>query len=136
MRGVQDHVGKLSVPVTKRGLYLGKIGTFLNFLTKTMRINNKKINYLLLILSLAIFGFLFSAGQVYAYSGTFISSALDTGQNSDFITLNSTITEPANTDLNPEQRKYLDKIFTFNIAGRYADEKFEFYKKYNKKEYA
>jgi len=27
-------------------------------------------------------------------------------------------------------------IFTFNIAGRYADAKFEFYKKYNKKEYA
>ena len=61
--------------------------------------NNKKINYLFLILALAIFGFLFSAGQTYAYSGTFTSSAIDTGQNSDFTTLNFTITKPTNTNL-------------------------------------
>ena len=35
-----------------------------------------------------------------------------------------------------EQKKILDEIFTFNIAGRYKDAKLEFYKKYNKKEYA
>ena len=64
-----------------------------------MRMNNKKINYLFLILALAIFGFLFSAGQTYAYSGTFTSSAIDTGQNSDFTTLNFTITKPTNTNL-------------------------------------
>jgi len=28
------------------------------------------------------------------------------------------------------------QISTFNIAGRYADEKFEFYKRYNKRESA
>lgn len=38
--------------------------------------------------------------------------------------------------LSSEQKEILDKIFTFNIAGRYADVKLEFYKKYNKKEYA
>jgi len=46
------------------------------------------------------------------------------------------LAEIAKIDLGVQQRKYLDKIFTFNIAGRYADAKFEFYKKYNKKEYA
>jgi len=45
------------------------------------------------------------------------------------------LAEIAKIDLDIQQRKYLDKIFTFNIAGRYADAKFEFYKKYNKKEY-
>ena len=46
------------------------------------------------------------------------------------------LAEIAKIDLNSQQMEYLDKIFTFNIAGRYADAKFEFYKKYNKKEYA
>lgn len=39
-------------------------------------------------------------------------------------------------ELSSEQKEILDKIFTFNIAGRYADAKLEFYKKYNKKQYA
>ena len=38
--------------------------------------------------------------------------------------------------LSSEQKEILDKIFTFNIAGRYADAKLEFHKKYNRKEYA
>lgn len=42
----------------------------------------------------------------------------------------------AKIELDSQQEKQLDKIFTFNIVGRYADVKFEFYKKYNKKEYA
>ena len=46
------------------------------------------------------------------------------------------LAEFAKIDLNSQQKKCLDQIFTFNIAGRYADAKFEFYKKYNKKEYA
>ena len=41
-------------------------------------------------------------------------------------------------DLKPnlKQKRDLEKIFTFNIAGRYADAKLDFYKKYNKKEHA
>ena len=46
------------------------------------------------------------------------------------------LAEIANIDLSLRQKKILDKIFTFNIAGRYIDVKFAFYKKYNKKEYA
>lgn len=46
------------------------------------------------------------------------------------------LAEIAGIKLNIEQKRILDKISTFNIAGRYADGKFEFYKKYNKKEYA
>ncbi len=42
----------------------------------------------------------------------------------------------AGLDLSPSQKKVLDKIFSFNIVGRYAGAKLEFYKKYNKKEYA
>lgn len=42
----------------------------------------------------------------------------------------------AKINLKPEQEQILDIIFSFNIAGRYADLKFEFYKKYNKKGYA
>lgn len=36
--------------------------------------------------------------------------------------------------LSTEQKIILDKISTFNIAGRYIESKTEFYKKYNKKE--
>ena len=46
------------------------------------------------------------------------------------------LAEIANLKLNLKQEQSLEVIFTFNIAGRYADTKFEFYKKYNKKEYA
>lgn len=46
------------------------------------------------------------------------------------------LAETAKLKLNPEQEAELDDIFTFNIAGRYAGEKSEFYKKYNKKDYA
>ena len=41
----------------------------------------------------------------------------------------------ANLDLSPKHEQILDTIFSFNIAGRYADAKFKFYKKYNKKGY-
>ncbi len=46
------------------------------------------------------------------------------------------LAEIAGLELDAKKKEYLDTISTFNIAGRYADEKFEFYKKYNKKEYA
>ncbi|MBI4691824.1 MAG: HEPN domain-containing protein [Candidatus Terrybacteria bacterium] len=46
------------------------------------------------------------------------------------------LAEIANIKLDSRQKQILDKISTFNIAGRYADDKFEFYKKFNKKEYA
>ncbi len=46
------------------------------------------------------------------------------------------IAEIAKIDLDSQKERYLDKIFTFNISGRYPEEKFEFYKKYNKKEIA
>lgn len=46
------------------------------------------------------------------------------------------LAEFAKIKLTSKQKQILDKISTFNIAGRYADEKFEFYKKYNRKEYA
>ena len=36
-------------------------------------------------------------------------------------------------DLTKERKEALDKIFTFNISARYAEEKLEFYKKYNNK---
>ena len=42
----------------------------------------------------------------------------------------------ASLNLDSEQEQLLEIISTFNIAGRYANVKFEFYKKYNKKEYA
>ena len=44
------------------------------------------------------------------------------------------LAEIAKIDLNKQQQNDLEKIFTFNIAGRYPEEKLEFYKKYNKKE--
>ena len=46
------------------------------------------------------------------------------------------LAEIAKLDLTKERKKNLDKIFTFNIAGRYANEKIEFYKKHNKREHA
>lgn len=46
------------------------------------------------------------------------------------------LAEIAEIKLDIKQKLILDKISTFNIAGRYADKKFEFYKKYNNKEYA
>ena len=46
------------------------------------------------------------------------------------------LTEIAEINLSKQQQNNLNKIFTFNIAGRYPEEKLEFYKKYNKKEIA
>jgi len=46
------------------------------------------------------------------------------------------LAEIAKLDLTEEKEKKLNKIFTFNIAGRYANEKIEFYKKHNKRKYA
>lgn len=46
------------------------------------------------------------------------------------------LAEIANLDLSSKQKENLEIVSTFNIAGRYADEKIKFYKKYNKKEYA
>lgn len=46
------------------------------------------------------------------------------------------LAEFAKIRLTEEQKQILDKISTFNIAGRYGDEKFQFYKRYNRKEYA
>lgn len=46
------------------------------------------------------------------------------------------LAEAGKVKLNSEQKQILDKISTFNIAGRYTNEKFEFYKEYNKKGYA
>ena len=45
------------------------------------------------------------------------------------------LAEIAKIELSSDQKMVLDKISTFNIAGRYANKKYEFYKKYNKKEY-
>ena len=45
------------------------------------------------------------------------------------------LAEIAKVNLDSEQKNILDKISTFNIAGRYADAKFKFYQKYNKKEH-
>ena len=42
----------------------------------------------------------------------------------------------ADLDLDSKQKQYLEIISTFNIAGRYADAKMEFYRKYNRKEYS
>lgn len=42
------------------------------------------------------------------------------------------LTKVAKLDLTSEQLNQLDKIFTFNIAGRYNDYKFKFYKKCTK----
>ncbi len=38
------------------------------------------------------------------------------------------LSEIAGIELDTEKKKILDAIFTFNIAGRYAEEKFDFYK--------
>jgi len=46
------------------------------------------------------------------------------------------LAEVAKIDLTEERQKFLDEISIFNISGRYPEEKFEFYKKYNKKEIA
>ena len=46
------------------------------------------------------------------------------------------LAERANVELNSEQEKILDKIFSFNIAGRYAEAKLEFYKNNDNKKYA
>jgi len=43
------------------------------------------------------------------------------------------LAEIAGIVLNSEQKEILDIIFTFNISGRYANEKEEFYKEYDKK---
>ena len=42
----------------------------------------------------------------------------------------------AEIDLDEDKKKILEKIFTFNISGRYQQEKLEFHKQYNKREYA
>ena len=46
------------------------------------------------------------------------------------------LAEIAKIDSTLSQKQILDKISTFNIASRYADKKYEFYKRYNRKEYA
>jgi len=46
------------------------------------------------------------------------------------------LAELAGLDLNKERQEVLKKIFTFNISGRYAEEKREFYEKYNNKKVA
>lgn len=46
------------------------------------------------------------------------------------------LAEVANLKLSQSQKKILDKFSTFNIIGRYGDEKFDFYERYNKKGYA
>jgi HEPN domain-containing protein len=46
------------------------------------------------------------------------------------------LAEVAKIDLTGEKEKILDEISIFNILGRYPEEKFEFYRKYNKKEIA
>ena len=42
----------------------------------------------------------------------------------------------AKLDLDVEREKLLDDISAFNISGRYPEEKFLFYEKYNKKDIA
>lgn len=46
------------------------------------------------------------------------------------------LAEIAKIKLSSERKMIFDKISTFNIAGRYSNEKLQFYKKYNKKENA
>ena len=46
------------------------------------------------------------------------------------------LAELAGLELSKERQEILDKIFTFNISARYAEEKLEFYKKYNNKKIA
>ncbi len=46
------------------------------------------------------------------------------------------LAEIAGIKLNSEQEQILDKISTFNIAGRYSDAKFKFYQEYNKEKTA
>jgi HEPN domain-containing protein len=46
------------------------------------------------------------------------------------------LAEIANLDLDIEQKKILEIISTFNVAGRYAEAKLEFYKKYNNRQCA
>lgn len=57
-------------------------------------------------------------------------------QYSPFIHDLRRLAEIAKINLTEKQKQILDQIFTFNIAGRYPEEKSEFYRKYNKKEYA
>jgi len=59
-----------------------------------------------------------------------------TGKLPPFIHDLRRLAEIAKIELTKDREEILEEIFTFNIAGRYADEKFEFYKKYNNKEYA
>ena len=42
----------------------------------------------------------------------------------------------AGLDLSSKRKEILDEIFSFNIAGRYAEVKFEFYKEHNNKQHA
>lgn len=46
------------------------------------------------------------------------------------------LAECAGIHLTEKQKQILDTISTFNIAGRYSDEKFQFYKRYNKRNFA
>ena len=41
-----------------------------------------------------------------------------------------------NVYLDQKVKEFLDIVSAFNVAGRYSNEKFEFYKKFNKKEKA
>lgn len=42
----------------------------------------------------------------------------------------------AEVELQPEQRRVLEDLSLFNIAGRYGDAKMAFYRKYNKRSFA
>lgn len=46
------------------------------------------------------------------------------------------LAELAKVHLTEKQKQILDMISTFNIAGRYSDEKLQFYKRYNKRNFA
>jgi len=46
------------------------------------------------------------------------------------------LAEIAGINLDEDKEKVLEKIFTFNISGRYQQEKIEFHRQYNKREYA
>lgn len=59
-----------------------------------------------------------------------------TGKMPPFIHDLHRLAEIAKIKLTKDREEILEKIFTFNITGRYADEKFEFYRKYNDKEFA
>lgn len=59
-----------------------------------------------------------------------------TGETAPYIHDLPRLAEIAEIKLDSEKLKILEEIFGFNIAGRYIEEKNEFYKKYNDKNIA